>query len=423
MEILNVKLNPNDRSNMNLSNNDLSFIQAATTGAIAVRATHGKSSGKWYWEVYGTRSVGIGVSNKNYPINSTLTVGSSGEVLNMRMVNIQNRRKFPENTSYTDGAELVGQDIGVALDLDNGTLEFFLNGISMGVSHSDLLSLGELYPTFRSLGYLFTSEVTVNFGATPFKFPMPHGFYSYDGRQNSWYDRFLIQTSNNETITIKYDESKIENAIPVMTSNTSPEGEVIYSSYYDTYYPWKAFDKSTTQSDRWATNSSTGYLGYKFSIKKIITSYTIAHATGLANTLTPNTWTFEASNDGTDWIVLDSQHSQIFQSAERRKYTFFNDKEYLLYRINVSKNNGHNYLAIGELEMYEYFPYTYRYIPMVTEQNFINHGMDRSIQLDLSTQFNCKVYIEQNGIILGKGKVFKKLIDTSKKSIKSVKIN
>lgn len=240
----------------------------------------------------------------------------------------------------------------------------------------------------------------------------------------NWHNnRFLIQTSNNEIITIKFDESKIENAIPVMTSNTSPEGEVIYSSYYDTYYPWKAFDKSTAQSDRWATNSSTGYLGYKFFIKKIITSYTIAHATGLGNTITPNTWTFEASNDGTDWIVLDSRHNQIFQSAERRKYTFFNDKEYLLYRINVSKNNGHNYLAIGELEMYEYFPYTYRYIPMVTEQNFINHGMDRSIQLDLSTQFNCKVYIEQNGIILGEGKVFKKLIDTSKKSIKSVKIN
>lgn len=188
MAIIPVTLNPNDTTaNFQLSNNNLTV--RASSDHSGTRATHGKSTGRWYWEVKfdsGQSGVYIGISNKSF----TLGVGSFADT-NWRSYVGNNGRKYPENISYGLTTS-IGDVIGVALDLDNGTLEFYKNGVSMGVSHTNVKELGEVFPILKTVGNVSFSFYTFNFGATPFAYSIPHGYYSYDGRQSGAYKKSLI---------------------------------------------------------------------------------------------------------------------------------------------------------------------------------------------------------------------------------------
>lgn len=186
MEILNVTLNRNDMgSGITLSNGNLTTT--ISTLASGIRATHGRSTGKWYWEAKldsGNRGSFIGVSNNALSMKSI-----SYNSLNWRSV-YSGGAKYPEVTSYGKGWE-IGDIIGVALDLDNGTLEFYKNGSSMGISHTNVKELGEVYPILAS-GVQNSITVTFNFGLAPFSYQIPHKYYSYDGRQYGYAYKSLI---------------------------------------------------------------------------------------------------------------------------------------------------------------------------------------------------------------------------------------
>lgn len=195
MAIVNVTLNPDDKNgSWNLSNGNLTATFAETTLGN-IRATHGKITGKWYWEVKldsGNIAMFIGIANKQYPITDT-SFNGTGNVSNTRTYYGNNGNKNPEYTTYSTGWS-VGDVIGVALDLDIGTLEFYKNGISMGISHTNLTGMGEVYPFFKG-GSSNTRTFTVNFGATPFVYSIPTGFTAYN-RYNV--NKFLIQSESGE---------------------------------------------------------------------------------------------------------------------------------------------------------------------------------------------------------------------------------
>lgn len=186
MEIIDVTLNPSDRgSGITLSNGNLTVVN--NNLASGVRATHGKTTGKWYWEVKldnGDRGSFIGVSNNALSMNSIYY-----KSFNWRSV-YSGGAKYPEVTSYGNGWE-IGNIIGVALDLDNGILEFYKNGNSMGISHANIKELGEVFPIFAS-GSQKSITVTFNFGSTPFSYQIPYKHYSYDGRQYGYAYKSLI---------------------------------------------------------------------------------------------------------------------------------------------------------------------------------------------------------------------------------------
>jgi hypothetical protein len=53
----------------------------------------------------------------------------------------------------------------------------------------------------------------------------------------------------------------------------------------------------------------------------------------------PRDWEFQASNDGTNWITLDSQAGQSFAARQQTKSYFFNNAvPYRLYRLNVTSS-------------------------------------------------------------------------------------
>jgi hypothetical protein len=251
------------------------------------------------------------------------------------------------------------------------------------------------------------------------------------GEVDLYVNKILIQLSDGEMKSIKTIPQLVSDidAIPVMTSNTTPSGIASASSEYNaTFSAWKAFD-NVNDAYGWMTSNgvTTGWLAYEFLNPIIVGKYTLTCYSGTTASRMPKDWTFEGSNDGVNWTVLDIRKGEVGWSAsEKRSYEFENDVPYQKYRINITANNGDsNYLSISDMEMMEVLKLKDMLtisIPSQTEQDFINYGMDKSTVLDLSQIMYKKSFIEKNSTTLGFGKVFSKSIDTTKLPIKKFTI-
>jgi hypothetical protein len=165
-------LNPlyNTSSGATLSDGNLKFVTAGSNGNSAMSATIAVSSGKWFWEITPT-SIGSGVAigiayaseqttdYPGYPATSW-SYRSSGTKIN-------NASSSSYGVSYT-----TGDVIGVALNLDAGTLEFYKNGVAQGTAFTSLS--GEFVPKIGDLGS--ASTMVANFGQMRFKYPIPSGY-------------------------------------------------------------------------------------------------------------------------------------------------------------------------------------------------------------------------------------------------------
>jgi RHS repeat-associated protein len=98
---------------------------------------------------------------------------------------------------------------------------------------------------------------------------------------------------------------------------------------------------------------STGWLAYDFGSgnAKRISKYTmISSESGRA----PSAWTFEGSQDGTSWSILDTRSAQNgWSPGVKREYTFANGTAYRHFRWNFTANNGGNVLDVDEIELME----------------------------------------------------------------------
>ncbi|NDD55753.1 hypothetical protein EBZ39_18125, partial [bacterium] len=128
-----------------------------------VNGTIGVSSGKFYWEVTFTSS-GTG-ANIGIALNSTPVDDFGAAVYNA------NGNIYPAGTAY--GATYTQNDIiGVALNMDAGTLVFYKNGVSQGTAFSSLS--GTYFPSVANGGG--NATFTVNFGQRSFAYTAPSGF-------------------------------------------------------------------------------------------------------------------------------------------------------------------------------------------------------------------------------------------------------
>ncbi|PYE51670.1 hypothetical protein HUB98_06515 [Paenibacillus barcinonensis] len=417
IDVFNVTLNPSDMGPSNtLSNGNLTVV--STAGNTSVRATHGRSSKKWYFETKidsGSNSIGIGISNKNMPVNSNILSN-----MNQRLYYCANGNKYPDAVLYSE-ASAIGDVVGVLIDLDNGALEFRRNNKSLGISNTDIKTLGEIYPFVLS-GIATSKSVTFNFGATPFKYPLPIGYNSYDGKQlNS--SKFLI-VSGDKYYSVPYVPK--ETAVPIQTA---PSTKVFSSPLFQNsvYFAYRAFDgiDSVTPFLGAGTN---GFLGYEFDEPIIIRGYAIKSyvaSNSDLRTAVPKDWTFEGSNDGANWTVLDARVNQIWSipATEEKEFAInpSNQKSFKFYRINWTTNNGYaNYTAINELKMYK----SSKLIECtsITDRIFGSYGMNKNDSIDLNDELISRQIIETNYSPLGSGKVFRQKIDTTKIPIKKASI-
>ncbi len=165
-------------SNVTLTNGNLDAAFGTVSGGGGVIGTIAPSSGKWYWEVTVTAassaSIHIGV------IKDVLTTFSGTQYYEPGLTAdgyaYQNDgTKYNNNTNTSYGASYTTNDvIGVAMDLDAGTLTFYKNNTSQGQAFSGLS--GGYFPAVGDGSSAGTHSVTMNFGQRPFAYTAPSGF-------------------------------------------------------------------------------------------------------------------------------------------------------------------------------------------------------------------------------------------------------
>jgi len=138
------------------------------------------------------------------------------------------------------------------------------------------------------------------------------------------------------------------NAIPAMTSNTTPSGIVSASSANTLSLIYTGV--TDTGGMVFASGNITGWFKYEFPVSKVITSYNIKSSGSLIRN--PKDWTFEGW-DGAAWIVLDTQVGQQFATTSSTlSYAIANTTSYIAYRINITANNGDvTWMQFSKIEM------------------------------------------------------------------------
>ena len=156
-------------------------LAADTNNTGSVRSVFGASSGKWYWEITNgatgqTHSMtGVGLST------ALVTSGTNaypGVDANGYGLYAADGSKYSNGTAVgTNEAnwDSTGDVVGVALNMDAGTLTFYVNGVTTGVAFTGLS--GTFFAMFGG-GAGSYSSATANFGATAFSYTPPPGFYA-----------------------------------------------------------------------------------------------------------------------------------------------------------------------------------------------------------------------------------------------------
>jgi len=161
-------LNPLQKaSDVTISNGNLTESQGATYRTTPT--TMFASSGKWYAEMVTDGEVGV-VREGAFDINTRfgLGTGQSGAYA----YNAYDGKKMNNGTETSYGAGFSASDVmGIALDLDNGTVTFYKNNVSQGTAFSSLPAGNYSFAT----GHANTSS-NVNFGQRPFAYTPPTGF-------------------------------------------------------------------------------------------------------------------------------------------------------------------------------------------------------------------------------------------------------
>ena len=172
--------NPIDiNSQGSLSNGNLDW--STTNGNGVCRGTIAVSSGKWYFEfTYNQKPSGGGAGfgvlevseSRDFPGAANAPNGytyySEGESASFT-------KKYGQGSNSNYGASYApGDVIGVALDLDGGTITFYKNGASQGQAFSGIS--GTYAPSVSSGTSVGTAKATLNAGQRAFAYSAPSGF-------------------------------------------------------------------------------------------------------------------------------------------------------------------------------------------------------------------------------------------------------
>ena len=203
-------------THITLSPDKLTATTDNTAGNVQARATQGLSSGKWYWELTFVRVnptydyfVPYGLSQNTESVED-YPGSSAGNCISTNGEKWINGTNSAYSSAWTDG-----DVIGVALDMDVGSVTLYRNDISLGVLQTGLS--GTYYP---ATGSSFGDGYTIaNFGATAFTGTVPDGYNAgvYTGGS------VAINTGNQE-ITLKGNFTNTSTTLDAGSSNIVLDG-------------------------------------------------------------------------------------------------------------------------------------------------------------------------------------------------------
>ncbi len=244
-----VTWNPNDKSpNVILSNDNMTAKLATRlySSGHYLRATEGKDSGKWYWEIYidstttGGAHIGIASQNAKTSESETLSIYNyDGKVyLGSKLVATGTPYKSDDN-------------LGFALDLDNKKLSIYKNGALM-VSDLDISELPTLVYPYAVSGNKWSGQsltITANFGASNFSYAVPDGYLPY--------------TSQPITTTVSGLNATIADTLLVNLSWDAVSDVTNYNIYRSTTqgseYTLLGSSTANSYTDNDVTNATTYY--------------------------------------------------------------------------------------------------------------------------------------------------------------------
>jgi hypothetical protein len=167
-----------------------------------------------------------------------------------------------------------------------------------------------------------------------------------------------LNTSADINISGVGAEYRISDGIPFDASGAGTAGA---SGTYASNSPADGFDNNTG-SNGWGNNGSLpAQLSYDFGVgeRHPISKYTLYRSSsqdgGWNNwKYSPSNWTFEGSDDNTNWTILDTRSNEsISSNATKKEYSFSNTTYYRYYRINISSadHSGTSWVNITEMEL------------------------------------------------------------------------
>lgn len=175
-------LNPSDKgANIALSGGNLIATKSAA-GWNSVRATLGKTSGKWYFEITYTTVAASANAMAAVSDGASSTGSYFGGTALSYGYNAALGQKYNNGSSAAYGSTWgAGDVIGVALDMDNGKVFFAKNNVWQnsgdpvaGTNAAYTGLTGTVYPGLSEIGA--GDVLTVNFGASAFTYTPPTGF-------------------------------------------------------------------------------------------------------------------------------------------------------------------------------------------------------------------------------------------------------
>lgn len=392
MDTLNVQWNSADKGALAvISNGGLTAMIPNNTNNV--KATMGRSKGKWYWEltIDSTRNIMVGVCNSLSPITAILY-----NTPNAKLYYNATGNKYQGAIAY--GRSFIsGDTISVALDMDAGKIEFYKNGVNQGVAFSDLAQFGEVFPVIAG-GATGTEDnrITANFGATPFKYSVPQGYLAYN---IDIQEKILLEKDNkgfSVNIEDKWHETK-------MTSNTAPSPLVASASSTQstTYAPWKAFDGIILPLDNqssWSATSTlrSGWLQLDFGTNTIINKLSL---TVLEYTTSPKDFQILGSNDNANWTtLLDVKGANWSQTIVNETKEFFLNElaNNRYYRINITTVSATNKQPMITELKYGYEKKELVELPSIDKNMFVKYGKESFEGLD--SNLKTKTYVLDSSV-------------------------
>ena len=142
--------------------------------------------------------------------------------------------------------------------------------------------------------------------------------------------------------------------VPTMTSNTTPSGNVIFSSESTSIdYAFNAFDNDDVTL--WsATTKTNAYIGYEFENPVRVSKIGLKPSNTSGYSRVKN-FIFQASNDGNTWIDLYTDMYDDSSNSLLKYYSFDNDNYYSYYRLYVIDNYApysNMYIRVDTLQFY-----------------------------------------------------------------------
>lgn len=149
--------------------------------------------------------------------------------------------------------------------------------------------------------------------------------------------------------------------VPLMTAATTEGTTVSDSGNLGVGYEgWRAFDNEL--NSRWGVGATSGVLTVALDSAKKISGYTIRARNDAYLIDSPKDWTFEGSNDGTNWTVIDNQTGHTsWAMNELKTFTlaYAVIAPYSYYRLNVTSNQSGTDLSFSEMELLEGIGYDF----------------------------------------------------------------